>query len=114
MVPCSVAKMNLAGNVVPCKTNPVPPLKTVPVGTEFAGGVTITCWRPSGRTLTPAPLYRVANPVPLSETQNGVAPWEIPQGLTRSASTNAAGGRPRLATAAGLSVTRSVIWYAVA
>ena len=36
---------------------------------------------------TPAVLYRVDLPVPLSETQNGdVAPNEIPQGLIRSGS----------------------------
>src|ERR1700680_4462828 len=62
-------------------------LKTCPVGAEggvppFGGGTETT-----NGILSPAPLYRVARPVRLSETQNGeVGPNDTPQGLTRSGS----------------------------
>src|SRR5215217_2941163 len=85
IVPDSVANRKSAGAVVvPSVTsNPVPPLKTVPVGAP--------------RTLTtsdcrmPAPSYNVDVSVPLFAThQNVVGPAARPQALTRFGSVTAA------------------------
>src|SRR5438552_1939619 len=102
MVPSSVTKMNLAG-LPEESSNPVPSLNCWPVGAEGPvlprgpGIVTTSDWA------TPLPSYRVATPVPLSDTQMNVFwPKDIPQALTRFGSVNMA--RP------GTSETRFVCW----
>ena len=89
--PASPANRNRAGpDFVPSAlltTNPVLPLKTVPVG-SFA---TVTV----NGTFEPVPVYSVESPVPLSDTHQGeVALAEIPQPLTRDGSTRSAGMPP--------------------
>src|ERR1017187_1793138 len=75
MLPSSDAKRNTS------PLNELVPLNTCPViGSAPGIETTSACF-------TPAPLYSVASPVPLSDTQNGLPPLsEIPQGLIRSAS----------------------------
>src|SRR5215510_4163692 len=89
-VPSSVAKMNVAtARVVPLLTpKSCVPLKMLPVGVAGPvvpggpGTVTTTAdgW--------PTVLYSVLNPVPPSESQNGLPAGddEMPQGLTSLAS----------------------------
>src|ERR1039457_6003659 len=75
MLPASDAKRNES------PLNEPVPLNTCPVIGSEPGIETISpCF-------TPAPLYSVAFPAPLSDTQNGLAALnEIPHGLIRSAS----------------------------
>ena len=78
---------------------PVVGLNTTPVGADIvpagepegAGTVTTSGWAGGGGWATPAPLYNVATPIPLSEAQIGL-PVELasPQGLTRFGSRNVA------------------------
>lgn len=68
-----------------------------------------------GDTWTPAAVYTDANPVPLSEIQNGVVlPNETPQGLTRFGSTVVAAGKPRSTRLVLSSVTILVSPYTLA
>src|SRR5512147_26190 len=89
IVPSSVTNRKRA--VLPgTSSKPVVPLKTVPVGTPgslpVAGGTVTT-----SDCATPAPLYRVESPVPLSAAHHGVVELrERPQGLTRFGSVNVA------------------------
>src|ERR1700761_8003520 len=67
----------------------VPPLLSPPA----AGMVIAAC--PAAASGVPEPLYSVARPLPLSETQNGeVGDMEMPQGLIRLGSITAAGTAP--------------------
>src|SRR5712691_10345248 len=93
MVPSSVAKRKRAGAVLPffetAKAGvgfPTVMLKTVPVGVPVGfpetGGIVT-----SRGTLAPVPVYRVALPVMLSLTQNGLAVDRLnPQPFTRDGS----------------------------
>ena len=65
-----------------CTTNPLEPLKTVPVGAP-PGMRTTSGSLAGGEPFTP-PLYRAETSVPLSATQAGVVgPNDSPQALTR-------------------------------
>src|SRR5919108_6312782 len=91
MVPSSVTKRNIAFAPGPTR-NPVVALKTVPVGAEVPvpSGVGIFTTRGCA---TPAALYRVETPVPLSDTHQGLPlPRESPQAFTRFESTLGAEG----------------------
>src|SRR5258708_25065226 len=97
MVPSSVAKRKRAGaEIVPVEVCleitkagvgfPTVMLKTVPVGVPVvfpeAGGIVTTRF-----TLAPVPVYRVALPVMLSLTQNGLVAARLhPQPFTRGGS----------------------------
>src|SRR5262245_5245792 len=98
MVPSSLTNRNMSPLNAPA---PAPLLKTCPVGFPAPpGGITTP---PDGSGGDPnvtllATLvvglteYKVETPVPLSETQNGLAPEvEMPQGLTRNGSVSWAG-----------------------
>src|SRR6267143_6165250 len=82
MVPSSVANKKNAFAPGPTR-NPGVALKTVPVGADVPvpSGVGIFTTRACG---TPAALYKVERPVPLSETHQGLpVARERPQALTR-------------------------------
>jgi hypothetical protein len=112
IVPSSVAKMKRAGLPGLSRKSPVlldtwpVGVDTVPIGEPAGGGMVTTRGLPTGKGC-PAPLYRVENPAPLSETQKGeVAEWDIPQGFFRFESVFMA--RP------GISETRLVWTYPAA
>src|SRR5690348_12736362 len=103
IVPSSVANMKKLGPEPPppVTTKPELPLNTTPVGVPvvpsglpLAGGI-VTTSGVAGGNGTPAPLYRVLTPVPLSEIQKGlVGPNAMPQGFFKLASVWAAGTAP--------------------
>src|SRR6059036_3236181 len=88
MVPSSVAKRKTARSAGASVKSAVG-LNTWPVGADgevppAAGGTVTTRGLPIGKG-SPAPLYTVTTPVPLSETQNGppIGLKEMPQGFMR-------------------------------
>src|SRR5262245_1948410 len=88
MVPSSVAKRKTAG-MAGANVKSVVGLCTWPVGADggvppAAGGTVTIRGLPAGKG-SPAPLYTVTTPVPLSEIQNGppMGLKEMPQGFTR-------------------------------
>jgi hypothetical protein len=98
MVPDSVANRNSAeADVVPSVTaNPVPPLKTAPVGAPST--LTTSDWG------DPSPLYSVEVSVPLFAThQNVDGPAVSPHAFTRFSST--------VSASPGRSATRLVTTY---
>src|SRR3989442_2573798 len=92
MVPSSVAKMTRLGPDAPpsLTTKSLVGLKALPVGAPPGpppGRGMVT----TGGTPMPLPLYRVARPVPLSDTSQGpVGLWDRPHALTGLESWNLA------------------------
>src|SRR3954453_1819121 len=110
IVPSSMSKMKRAGLlfvgsrksvVLPLKTCPVG-VETVPVGEPAGGGMVTTIETFCGLAGSEV-LYRVALPVPLSDTHQGlVALCDTPHAFCRSGSVTAA--------SPGTSETRLVCW----
>ena len=92
MVPSSVAKINEAGPDFPASetTNPDVLLKTTPVGAALnvapaGGGIVTTSGEPWLGNGSPLPRRTDANPVPLSEIQNGPSgATAMPHGLVKT------------------------------
>src|ERR1700694_3184722 len=94
--PCSVAKMNRAGD--PLRLNPVERLATCPVGSPAIETVSPILVTSVGVAAVP-PLYSVDVLLWLFDTQTGeVARFDMPHALTRSGSTITAPKPARLAT----------------
>src|SRR5437016_14562583 len=108
MVPSSVTNRKKAFAPGPTRNSGVA-LKTVPVGADVPvpSGVGMVTTRACG---TPAALYKVDKPVPLSDIHQGLTlPRESPQAFTRSEYTQGAA-----VETACISTVTSVSWYCCA
>src|SRR5512141_645913 len=91
--PCSPAKMNSAGPVLPWveSTNRVVGLNTTPVGAPPPGMLTVSGTLAGGLPGVVAPEYSVEVSVPVLDTQRGlVGESARPQALTREGSVTGA------------------------